>query len=313
MTQDEIIDAIADGGIDPAAAVAAYEARVGTTGLRPFKPKTFEQRRSLYERDKALREAAMRNRVPFISPNFSQDFFLYQGLVLVGGVSGAGKSTTVANILTGYLEHSDKSAFVISNEDSSETVYNRTACVMLRKNFNKFFNGHLSTYDQQLVYNKAMELVNRVEVVDDPAWDMTCVEDVKSVLEYAATSDAGIIVIDYFQTVCSSRIDPDMDAVRVSKNFGFYLKEYGKRVGKPVIVFAQLRAKDGDHKEFKTRVENDRTIINHAFQAIEIQPDYAASRTTFIVQKNRFGLKQREEVTMKFDGGRYTNEETDDI
>ena len=102
-----------------------------------------------------------------------------------------------------------------------------------------------------------------------------------------------------------------MDPVRVSKNFGFYLKEYGKRVAKPVVVFAQLRAKDGDHKEFKTRVENDRTIFNHAFQAIEINPDYAASRTTFIIQKNRFGLKQREEVTMKFDGGRYIMEDED--
>ena len=273
---------------------------------RTYRPKDKKARQEQYAKDKALREATLKNRIPFISPDICDGFYLCQGLVLVGGVSGRGKSTLAANILSGFLrKEQNRGAVVITNEESSEAIYNRTACVMLKQNFLDFQTNKLRESVRRDVETLALDLTGQVEVVDDEAWDMTRIEDVQAVLEYAAEGSIGIVIIDYYQTVCFSKERPESESFRVLKELGLYLKDYGRRVGVPVVTFAQLSTGKDDKHEFKDRVENDKTIYNHAFQAIEIVPDFEALQTKFIIRKDRFGYKQGKVIETKFVDGRF--------
>jgi hypothetical protein len=52
-------------------------------------------------------------------------------------------------------------------------------------------------------------------------------------------------------------------------------------------------------------VQNDKTIFNHAFLAIEIEPDFETLTTKFTIHKDRFFGHTGKEVQMEFKGGRY--------
>jgi predicted ATP-dependent serine protease len=273
---------------------------------RVYRPKDRTARIERYKKDQELRKATQKLRVPFVNPQLSDGFYMSQGLVLIGGVSGRGKSTVAANLIAGFLDVSKKNVVVITNEETTEAVYNRTACVLLKYSFFDYQSGRMSKDRAQEVEDMAKELASRVDVIDDDAWDMTCLEDVQAVLEHAAGSDIGLVVVDYLQTIAFSRETPTAETYRVSKQLGLYLKDYGRKVGIPIAVFAQLKTmKENSDEEFKDRVENDKTIYNHAFQAIEIVPDFDASTSKFIIHKDRFGYKQGRTLHAKFNDGRF--------
>jgi predicted ATP-dependent serine protease len=313
MAKDEVLSKMKLGLVTPEQAVKEFEAtapkiKSGAAGnTRTYRPKARDLRVQQYEKERAMREATLQRKMPFINTELSDGFYLSQGLVIVGGVTGKGKSTVAANILAGFLNYDrDRTVIVITNEESSEAVYNRTACVLLKYNFMDYQNNRLSTSRSNEVRDLAHELTNRVEVVDDDAWDMTCLEDVQAVLEYAATGNVGLAMIDYHQTVAFSRENPQAETFRVSKQFGLYLKDYGRKVGIPVIDFAQLKTSGKENDiEFKDRVENDKTLANHAFQIVEIVPDFEARQTKFVIHKDRFGYQQGKVIETKFVDGRY--------
>jgi replicative DNA helicase len=269
---------------------------------RKYTASNEESRREAYKRDRELRKIALAARVPFIDPETGIQ--LYPGLVLIGGVSGKGKTTLLANLLAGFVKHSQKKAVVVTNEESLGSLYDRVACVLTSLNFNKFYEGRLSPTDMGLVEDTAYELMKQVEVVDNPAYDMACMEDVESVLEHAANDHLGLVAVDYHQTVNSSRADPSLESFSVLKRLGFWLKDYSKRVPIPILNLVQLR-KGSEGEEFKERIENDRTIYNHAFQCIEVLPDFDACQSTFRVVKDRYGQQQTQEIVMKYEAGRF--------
>lgn len=272
---------------------------------RTFVPPSRSDLAKQYASDKDLRERALRSCIPFIHDHFSDNYRLTQGLTLVGGVSGQGKSTTTANVLSAFLNTSnDKKALVITNEESAEAVFNRVACVLTKKNFFALHRGKMNAADRREVEDMANLLFDRIVVVYEGGWDMTCLEDVQSVLEHVATGGYGIAVIDYLQTVAFSKERPDMEPFQVSKTLGLYLKDYGRRVPMPVVVFAQLKTRS-ENGEFKDRIENDKTIYNHAFSCIEIIPDFETGITKFIIHKDRFGMGQGEKIDMQYVDGRY--------
>lgn len=276
---------------------------------KPFVPKTPEVLRADYElkiQDRAmLRERSF----PFIHPLFHPEFQLTQGLILVGAITGQAKSTTNANVLAGFLESCpDKKALVISNEETLDTVYNRVACVRLKLDFNRYHKGFLSESQAKAVESEARVLFDRIiVVVEDDQWDMSFFEDVKGALEYVAEnpSGVGLVTIDYHQTIASSRTSRDLTQYDISKRLGLYLKNYGRRLGAPVVLFTQLKSVGPNSQDFKNRVEGDATMLNHAADAIEIVPDFQTSTTKFVIQKSRFGIPKGTESKCNFVGGRY--------
>jgi hypothetical protein len=274
---------------------------------RKYLPDPIETMRQRLQADRTLREQAQQSALPFLHPEAFADFKLVQGLYLVGGVSGKGKSTTAANLLATFCKHGPpgKKAYVITNEEMSDAVLGRVACIELGLSYFRYHKGSLPRQQRNEIDDLAALLLSRIHVVNSPAYDMSCLEDVQAVLEYAAESgDVGMTLIDYHQTIEMSRENPDMESFRVHKVFGSYLKDYGRRVQVPVILFAQLRP-DSEGAEMKSRVENDRTIYNHSFAAVEIIPDFETCRTTFKIWKDRFGEVQGKEIEMEFVAGRF--------
>lgn len=278
---------------------------------RTYTPKKVEARVAQYEHEKQLRESALKNAVSFIHEEFDPVFKLTQGLVLIVGVSGQGKSTTVGNLMARFLQtQPGANAIIISNEEGSDAVYNRIACVILGYSFRQAHDNKLQKLQKEAVTETVGEIAKQVEVVDDGAWDMTYLEDVQAVLEYAAQKKIRLVVIDYLQTIAFSREKPHLEPFQVSKILGLYLKDYGKRLGIPVVVFGQLRP-GSESPDIMSRIQNDKTIFNHAFDCVELQPDFKAKTTKFVFHKNRFGNAQGKEVTMKFVDGQYVS--LDDI
>lgn len=304
----KLLDDLREGAITPQEAVDSFEKLPLTAqkGGRVYEQKTADERRKQYLHARSVRSKIRESRIPFISGAFLPHFWLAQGLVVVGGESGRAKSTTCSNVLAGFLRENDsKSAIVISNEEATDAVYERTGCILLGVDYTAFFQGRLSKREEQAIQDCVINhILPRVEVIEDGKFDMGYLEDVQAVLDTAAIQRVGLVLIDYLQCITQSRKDPQLASFEISKKLGFYLKEYGKQNGVPVVCFAQLNASDSA-PTMAARIQNDKTFFNHGFACIEVIPNFETQETTFKIHKDRFFGHTGKEVVCKFKGGRY--------
>lgn len=273
-----------------------------TTG-RLYQPSATEHRAKIYEENRKARTRAQSARMPFVSDD--SGLILYPGLVLVGGISGKGKSTLLSNLLSGFVSSvSDKKGLIITNEDLLASIYDRTACILAKVSFQRYLHGQVSEKEEAEVKKEVESLLQRIEVVDNPDYDMSSTEDVKAVLEYAAKANLGFVAIDYYQTITHSRDNPVVPYYQVLKEFGFWLKNYARQVPEvPVVALVQLAGTT--EGGFKERVEADKTIFNHAFQVFELETDPNIRQTKVTVRKDRWGGQSGKEVVLIYEDGRY--------
>lgn len=306
--KDALIQDIRDGKTTPQEAVNSFE-KITPTQIRTgriYEQKSADQRIEQYKAARGIRRAIRQNRVPFISKSFLPGLWLSQGLIVVGAKSGRAKSTTASNVLAGFLRSvPDRTAIIVSNEEATDAVYERTACVLLELNYIEMAKGSFTASQEAAVEECIAEfIIPRVEVVEDGKFDMSYEEDVISVLETAACDKVGLVIVDYHQCITQSRLKPESESFQVSKRLGIYLKDYGKKHGVPVLDFVQLKD-GGDGADFASRVQNDKTLFNHAFLAIEIEPDFDTKTAKFKIHKDRFFGHTGKEVVMDFKGGAY--------
>lgn len=307
--KESLIQRARDGEITPTEAFASFE-KISPTQIRTgriYEQKDQNARISQYRESRGIRRAIRANRIPFITNKFLPGLWLSQGLAVIGAKSGRAKSTTASNVLAGFLSGtvSNKTAIVISNEEATDAIYERTACILLGLSYIELSKGGLSVKEEVAIERCIEEvIIPRVEVVEDGKFNMSYIEDVQSVLETAATDKVGLVIVDYLQCITQSRNNPALEAFQISKQLGFYFKDYGKKYGVPVVCFAQLS--DGSSgADFAGRVQNDKTFFNHSFLAIEIEPDFETLTTKFKVHKDRFFGHTGKEVVMDFKGGKY--------
>lgn len=306
-SQGGIAQAIKSGALTPEDAVKLAEQEWANKQGRKFVIPSPESRELSYDRSCAERARFDQAKIPFMFPNFTpeDDFYMSQGLTLVGACSGKGKSTAAANLLAGFISHRpDGTALVISNEEATDAIIHRTACVLMKKPYMRFHTGSMFRREQEEVREFARTLLSRIIVVNDPQWNTACLEDVKTILEGSAAQSVSLVIIDYHQTVNQSRDFPDMEAYKVLKQFGVFMREYGKRAPVPVVDFVQLSPKS-EGSDFQVRVQNDKTIYNDAFNVVEIAPNHETKLTDFIIHKQRFGASQGVKVSLAFNAGRY--------
>lgn len=275
---------------------------------RKFKLPSIEEREGCYDQSCKEREMFEVNKQPFMYPGFTAegDFWLSQGLTLVGARSGHSKSTTAAHILAGFIRYrSDTTALVISNEELTDAIIHRTACVLLGKSYMRFHNKDMGRAEAQEIKEVSRQILKRLVVVNDPAWDTTCLEDVQTILDSAPLIGVNLVLLDYYQTITHCKANDELESFAVLKKFGRYIREYGMRCPVPVVVMCQLKPSGGSSIEFQDRVQNDKTIYNDAFNAVEIKPDFETRITEFIIHKQRFGVSQGAKVSLQFDRGRY--------
>lgn len=286
------------------AELMSYEER---RGERVFKSRSREKRVEAYAKAKALRAEMQQKATFFITPEFLPGFWLPQGLILVGGMSGHSKSTTAANVIAGLLEHeSNRRVLVISNEENADSVLDRVSCIITNKSYSDVVRGKLPRNDLALVEHKSLELAGTIEVVcSDDEYDVTIIEDVEAVLRHASKEKLDMVVFDYLQATTSSRENPEMSSYEVLKRLGFFLKKFGQEAAVPVVTFCQLKPPtDGSH--FINRVQGDHTIYNHAFVVMEIKPDFATSTTRVTIQKDRYGPNSGKDIVLNYQNGKYS-------
>lgn len=304
----EVFNKVKSGELTPEEALKLADAEIARAHGRRFVLPSVEARTNQYAKACSERALFDKNKQPFIFPGFTpeNDFYLSQGLTLIGAKSGNSKSTTAANILAGFLEFKpDTTALVISNEELTDAIIHRTACVMERLPYMSFHNKTMHNEDRVRVLQAAQRVLARVVVVNDPDWDTTTLEDVTAILEGSAAQGVNLVLIDYYQTINKSKNDQDAESYLVLKKFGGFIRKYGMRCPVPVVVMCQLSPKSLGGSEFQARVQNDKTIYNDAFNVVEIEPDFESQITTFTIHKQRFGVSQGVKVLLKFNRGVY--------
>jgi len=260
--------------------------------MSEIKGLSFEERSAHYLKERELLARALKSEVSFLGSPLP----LRMGLTLVGGCTGRGKSTTSANLLADfYARYPNRVALAITNEELSSDVLDRVSCILLGVDFFSYREGRTTQEIIDTVQEKSFEVMQRIIVMSTQGQDMSCLEDVMDLLEKAIEHEIDLIVVDYLQTIVWSRNNPGLNQYEVSKRFGLFLKDFGRRVKVPTVLFAQLKplstreAQEGIIPDFTSRVQGDQTFINHAVLVLEILADVANKQTNFYVHKDRFG------------------------
>lgn len=262
------------------------------------------------QKDRERRRKANASALPFLCKSFDGIYRLTMGFILLAAKSGKGKSTILANIV-GYLVKNrllKKKVLIVTNEESTEDVYSRIACYVVGVKWTSYRLDELSDYNMNRVDNIIMTLTEKivVESLSNPHMDFTTIEDVKAGLNYVRGKEDEfcMVLLDYWQTVNQSKERPNMSTVEISKELGFFMKEFAASVGVPTLAFAQLKS-NADSNDIKDRIENDRTLYNHAQDVIEIVPNFEKKISTFYLHKNRWGDVQGAKVQCRWFNGHF--------
>lgn len=280
-----------------------------------YQEESIDDLRKTVANDQRRRIRAIKNKLPFLCCAFDDIYNFSMGFVIIGAKSGKGKSTILANLIGHLVQNKKvtKKILIISNEETTEDVYSRIACVVLRINWSHWRNGKLSDRECEKIAGIMDILCSKITVhsITGNRMNMTYIEDVIATLTHIIDNqdDYGLVLFDYWQTVNQSRQYPHKTAVEISKELGFFLKEYAAKATIPFVAFAQLKS-NADSGDIKDRIENDRTLYNHAQDFIEAVPNFETKQTCFTVHKQRWGEVQGRKVICNFENGRYVKEKT---
>jgi len=275
---------------------------------------TAAERQQQYRLDRELVKNAKRTQVKFLGSALN----LRMGVTVIGGCTGKGKSTASANIIADfYTRYPDRQALVITNEEVSSDVLDRASCALLKEDFYAYREGEVGPLIEEKIEKLSSELFERVEIVSTSSVDMTCLEDVIDVLTYAAgKKEINLVLLDYLQTVSWSKENKELNAYAVSKKLGLFLKDYGRKVDIPIVMFAQIQPLPGEQKEdgwvpdFSGRIQGDKTFSNHCVMTIEIIPNFETRITRFYIHKDRFGNNAGKSFNFEWVQGRLVEKET---
>jgi hypothetical protein len=260
-----------------------------------------------------------RCRMTFINKSFNDVVpFFSKNLILVGGKTGEGKSTAVANIIREMISElhpvtkKKRRILVLTNEEKCEDVYNRVTCLI--KGW-KYTNHDRFTDNQVETFNKYIQLLSTggmLTVIDDNYYGTTgtttTLEGICQVfdnlIEKKEHYDA--VLIDYYQNVTESRRNPMMNEYEVQAALARRLDRYKNAYPAPIVVLAQVAPPDAERSTpFKVRIEGRKLILNVSTCAIEMIRNVENSTTEWIIHKSRFNEGVGESVLTGYRDGRY--------
>jgi archaellum biogenesis ATPase FlaH len=244
--------------------------------------------------------------------------FFPKNLIVIGAVTGEGKSTCCANLAYTQLL-SGKRPLIITNEESAEDVYNRVASMFL----NIRYGNHDRMTDDQIngLHDLLRKLASRMHVIDNAFGTMnnhaipnvtTTIEGLDFILKQLVEKQKNgfhydCIIIDYFQNFNQSRKVPSMDIVKVLTNISSMLDQFKNHYNAPIVVLAQLKANSSPDKEVsaKERLEWCKGLINKATCFVEMKAVKKDSATMWIIHKSRWNDYPESVFVTGWDKGRY--------
>lgn len=291
---------------------------------------TEEQIAKLQKENKEYFEAS-RNCIMFINKEFEGKVpFFRKNLILVGGKTGEGKSTTVANVIATTMKEISpvtgrrSRVLVLTNEEKAEDVYNRITC--FAKNWH--YTNHNKFSDEQVqVFDKYIPILAKdgwLTVVDDNFGSTpdnqisgvtTSLEGIQAVFDALIRDNVyyDAVLIDYFQNINKSKKNPALVNWQVQEQLATLLDQYKNIYPAPIVLMAQVSPPNQDNDiPFKVRIEGRKSILNVATCALEMIADRENRCTEWIVHKSRFNEHVGNSFTTGYDKGRFV-EHTDEF
>jgi replicative DNA helicase len=278
-------------------------AKAKLLNLRSIPSDYFEKLDAQYAKAKEEYKHAL----PFITPDLTKLVpFYFPNLILVGALTGSGKTTASANIVHRLLKDKKK-VLIISNEELILDVYTRIACLELDLNIN---DRHNFTEEQhKVIRSKIPEIGEYVRVVDseyESNQNLTSsIEGMRTLFEHISEERYwDCIIIDYYQKVTKSQHSESTAHHFVLQEFTLLLDKFYKICHAPVIVLCQLHPSKADDAGFESRIKLGKSILVSSTFALEIESDKTNFETKWICHKGRWG-SQGTKVTTLWSKGKF--------
>ncbi len=266
-----------------------------------------------------------RNPMTFICDSFDEIVpFFRKNVILIGAKTGEGKSTAVANLAFACLIGKDKATgrsyrtLVITNEEKREDFYNRITSLVRGWHYT---NHSKFTIEQRKEFSKMIPILassGRLTVVDNNHGGShgvtTTIEGIEtmfnSLLENKEYYD--VIIIDYYQNIISSKLNPGLDQYKVQEKFSKLVDDFKNNYPAPIVVMAQLKSqREKSEEPFQIRIMGSKSIMVPVTLAMEMVIDRKNLRTKWVVHKSRYTEGMGKDFFTGYEKGKfvpYTNE-----
>lgn len=251
---------------------------------------------------------AAKNPMVFINEEFKKIVpYFRKNFILVGGDTGDGKSTTVANIAFSTISRKNPATgksckvLILSNEEAPEDFYNRITCLVKGwkyTNHDQFSDEQRATFKDFIPkWARDGRLTVIGDVYEGVPGTTTTVEGIETVFnnllrdyEVDKKQVYDVIIIDYYQNVNRSKMDPKLDEFMCQRKLAALLDQMKLRYPGPIVMMAQMKrlVDEEDTTPFNVRLKGSKLICDKATFICELIPERKLLRSKWCVWKSRF-------------------------
>jgi len=267
---------------------------------------------------------AAKNSMVFINKEFKKIVpYFMRNLILIGGDTGDGKSSCCANVIYSTISRKNpmtgKSGrvLVLSNEEDPSDYYNRVTSLV--KGW-KYANHDQFTEEQKTTFREFIPKWakdGRLTIIADSyngvSGHTVSIEGIENIINSLIKDYENgkpiydVILLDYFQNVRYSKLDPKLDEFMCQRKLAGILDQAKLRLPSPIVIFGQMKklVDEDDSTPFNVRFKGSKLICDKATFICEIIPERQLLRSKWKVHKSRFTEAVGQSIYTGFDRGKF--------